>query len=312
MNAYNTENTRRATRRMPCGTTTDCHPSYTADDIKYSTATWDPCDRKAAVALHERYNAAKLACNDRRQSSTSVLSTGGWCLSAPVTKTHGHHSGGTVNLANNQTHALPKGHYAADAVVVAVIAALLQNQIPSLAMDRPQSINDFGAGVGQYGHALRAVNNSIDWQGYDGAGNVEMYTKGFVRFFDLTLPLSLPRADWMLSLEVGEHMPSTWEMMYFRNLHAHQCRGIIGSWAKLGQVGTGHVNNHAREYIMSRFAQLGYTSHAELQGLLLERPSRFETLPGLPVISQLRNNLFAVVRKNATCRPSTMRMRVRA
>ena len=26
-------------------------------------------------------------------------------------------------------------------------------------------------------------------------------TRGFVRFFDLTLPLSLPRADWVMSIE---------------------------------------------------------------------------------------------------------------
>ena len=125
-------------------------------------------------------------------------------------------------MLGNESHVLPRGHYPADGIGSGVLAALLLNEIPTLALDRPQSINDFGAGVGQYGHALRAINKSIIWRGYDGAGNVEEYTDGFVRFFDLTMPLSLPKADWILSLDVGEHLPPKWEFMYLRNLHAHQ------------------------------------------------------------------------------------------
>ena len=288
---------------MPCGSTTDCHPVYAAADIERSAAQWSPENNEAEVKLHERHNAAQSACSTGRQSTaTNVLKSGGWCLSAPQPKSHRTHSGGTVVLQNNETHTLPKGHYAPDAVVVAVLAALLQNQISSLAIDRPQSVNDFGAGVGQYGHALRAVNSSIDWRGFDGAGNVETYTNRFVRFFDLTLPLSLPKADWVLSLEVGEHMQPEWEQMYLRNLHVHQCRGIIGSWAALGQVGTKHVNNHGRDYILERLAQLGYEPHRELQQLLRDVPHRRTLLPsqlaGLPIITQLRRNIFAVVRKN--------------
>ena len=37
-------------------------------------------------------------------------------------------------------------------------------------------------------------------------------------------------SDWVLSLEVGEHVPSRYEDMYLRNLHAHNCKGIILSW----------------------------------------------------------------------------------
>ena len=132
-------------------------------------------------------------------------------------------------------------------------------------------------------------------------GNVETYTNRFVRFFDLTLPLSLPKADWVLSLEVGEHMQPEWEQMYLRNLHVHQCRGIIGSWAALGQVGTKHVNNHGRDYILERLAQLGYEPQSELQQLLSDVTHRRTLLPGLPIMKQLRRNIFAVMRKNPIC-----------
>ncbi len=51
------------------------------------------------------------------------------------------------------------------------------------------------------------------WDSYDGAGNVHEYTKGFVNYFDLTLPLELHKAVWMVSLEVGEHIPNEDEEM---------------------------------------------------------------------------------------------------
>ena len=212
-------------------------------------------------------------------------------------------------MLGNESHVLPRGHYPADGIGSGVLAALLLNEIPTLALDRPQSINDFGAGIGQYGHALQAINKSIIWRGYDGAGNVEEYTDGFVRFFDLTMPLSLPKADWILSLEVGEHLPPEWEFMYLRNLHAHQYRGIIGSWAKLGQLGTGHINNHRREYVTNRFTELGYLPNIELESLFSNYSKASSTLhriPTLPVYSQIRNNIFAFTRKQPVCRYSAM------
>ena len=36
------------------------------------------------------------------------------------------------------------------------------------------------------------------------AGDVTEVTGGFVQYFDLTLSLSLRRADWVMALEVGE------------------------------------------------------------------------------------------------------------
>jgi hypothetical protein len=70
---------------------------------------------------------------------------------------------------------------------------------------------DDGAGVGQYGHRLRSEDPDLLWTAYDGAGNVEEYTDGFVSWLDLTIPLSLPRADWVVSFDVGEHVPAPFE-----------------------------------------------------------------------------------------------------
>ena len=45
---------------------------------------------------------------------------------------------------------------------------------------------------------------------------------GFVRYFDLTMEgLQLPRADWVMALEVAEHIPNGQEQTFVRNVHAH-------------------------------------------------------------------------------------------
>ena len=112
---------------------------------------------------------------------------------------------------------MPAAHVEADVLILEGIRALARNG------RRTYSINDFGAGVGQYGHYLR--REGLPWHGYDGAGDVEEYTDGFVKFVDLSLPtLALPRADWVVSLEVAEHIPRTHEWAVLRNLHAHACR----------------------------------------------------------------------------------------
>ena len=56
---------------------------------------------------------------------------------------------------------------------------------------------------------------------------------------------------------MGEHVASADEATVIRNLHAHNCRGIILSWAVLGQKGPGHINNHDNAYLMRVFTQLG-------------------------------------------------------
>ena len=56
-----------------------------------------------------------------------------------------------------------------------------------------------------------------------------------------------------------------------RNLHAHNCRGIVGSWAAPGQRGTGHVNLRPREYVLQRFKELGYRPDEPLGRLCTSR-----------------------------------------
>ena len=123
-----------------------------------------------------------------------------------------------------------------------------------------KSISEFGAGVGHYGAELEPkFPANVEYRRYDGAGNVEEYTGGYVTFADLTTPLDLPVTEWIVCFEVGEHIPNYYEGMVIRNLHRHNTKGIILSWAILGQGGLHHVNNHSPEYMETLFAELGYT-----------------------------------------------------
>ena len=70
--------------------------------------------------------------------------------------------------------------------------------------------------------------------------------------------LALRRADWAMAIEAGEHVPREHEGMFVRNLHAHNCRGVVLSWAKLNQGGHGHVNTHDPAYVRAIFHDLGY------------------------------------------------------
>ncbi len=102
---------------------------------------------------------------------------------------------------------------------------------------------------------------TFSYEAVDGALNVERFTGGFVRWADLTLPLHTLRggpADWVLSLEVGEHLPVQYESQFFDTLDTHNRCGVVLSWAVLGQDGKGHVNCRSNEYVIAAMERRGY------------------------------------------------------
>ena len=165
---------------------------------------------------------------------------------------------------------LPAAHVPADELVLQELYRLVENQ-------GYRSILDLGAGVGQYGHSLRSRYGDAVWyRGFDGAGDVENYTNGFVRYVDLTLPFALRgRAEWVISLEVGEHVPRDYELMFVRNVHAHACNGVVLSWACYG--GHQHVNKRSNEYVIALFEGLGYRYKKEATDRI-RQPSTRERL----------------------------------
>ena len=128
---------------------------------------------------------------------------------------------------------------------------------------------------------MSSFPGSVTYLAYDGAGNVEEYTLGFLKHFDLTLPLALPRTDWVISLEVGEHVPSKFEGMLFRNIHRHNCRGVILSWGTFSQQGgRAHINLHDNEYVVNIMDRLGYYEDLELKKSLRDPEDNYRHFIG--------------------------------
>ena len=76
---------------------------------------------------------------------------------------------------------------------------------------------------------------------------------------DLAVPVDLGKQyDWVLSLEVGEHIPKEYEAEFIANLDRHAREGVILSWAVKGQGGHGHVNNQDNDYLKAIFEDYGY------------------------------------------------------
>lgn len=121
------------------------------------------------------------------------------------------------------------------------------------------SVGDFGAGPGEYGKRLMAANRGIAWEGYDGSDNIEEFTQGHVKYLNLAEPHDLGKMyDWVLSLEVGEHIPKASEAAFVNNLHRHNRRGMVLSWAIPTQGGLGHVNAKAPNETIALMTSMGY------------------------------------------------------
>ena len=66
------------------------------------------------------------------------------------------------------------------------------------------------------------------------------------------------KPDWILSLEVGEHIPKEFESAFIQNLTRNAKKGIIISWAIKGQGGYGHFNEQNNKYIKNLLYKFGF------------------------------------------------------
>lgn len=140
-------------------------------------------------------------------------------------------------------------HY--DAPLSAGLVAFLKAEDPSA------SVVDLGCGMGNYVKHFRSEGLRAD--GFDGNPHTPTLTDGVCGIRDLAEPFVFDTPyDWVMSLEVGEHLPAKFETVFLNNLHANNRKGIILSWAVVGQGGHGHVNERNNDYIKGRMAALGY------------------------------------------------------
>ncbi len=135
------------------------------------------------------------------------------------------------------------------------------------------SIADFGCGHGKY---TKLFDTEIKTDGFDGNPNTEALTNGLCKVLDLSLTFdSKKKYDWIMSLEVGEHIPKEFEGSFLWNLHNNNTQGIVLSWAIPGQGGNGHFNEQSNEYIKDKFKALGYENDLEAEKFLREKATHW-------------------------------------
>lgn len=139
---------------------------------------------------------------------------------------------------------------------------------------------DLGAGLGHYGKVFTEDNSPVkSWAGYDGAMNVQNATNGFVRFMDLTQPHPADerpcvKGDWVLSLEVAEHIPPQFTDHYIRNLRCSCTTGAVVSWALPIQTGgLGHVNCKEQKDAIAAMERWGFVVDKEATQVIQEKAS---------------------------------------
>jgi len=129
------------------------------------------------------------------------------------------------------------------------------------------SLVDFGCGMGEYVKTFQS--NGINASGFDGNPNTPQLTNNVCQILDLSVPKQFDEPfDWVLSLEVGEHLPPQFEDIFIQNLHVNNKYGIVLSWAVKGQGGHGHFNEQNNDYIKSKICELGYLNDIKSENKL--------------------------------------------
>ena len=100
---------------------------------------------------------------------------------------------------------------------------------------------------------------------------------------DLTIPqFGIRQYDWIISLEVAEHIPKKYEAVYLDK------EGILLSWAVPGQGGLSHINKKPIEYVTKVMRDNGFKRDAE-------KTMKLQTSASLPWI---KRNINVYVRNN--------------
>lgn len=202
-----------------------------------------------------RMAAGKCTCRD----AGAVGATGGFCVSASQPGTGG----------NNML----------DLAVSSAMCAVA---------GKGATVLDLGCGVGHYQKPIEKCG--LSWRGFDGSANIEDATEGRVHFADLSVPIDVGAADWVLSLEVGEHVPKEYESTYLDNIVRHARRGVILSWALPGQGGHFHINCRENDAVIQDLKDRGFEFDA----------ARTQSLRSQTRLSWLKKTTVVFRRKEAS------------
>lgn len=124
----------------------------------------------------------------------------------------------------------------------------------------PIMMADVGCGDGWYCEELQKTWSKSIIHGYEGC--VDMKTNGVyddIFIIDLSLKRYIDiHYDFVLCIEVGEHIPKEKEQIFLDNLARFCTKHLIFSWAVPGQGGRGHLNEQPEEYIHEQMINRGF------------------------------------------------------
>jgi SAM-dependent methyltransferase len=135
--------------------------------------------------------------------------------------------------------------------------ASLSNALCSLAKRLGiRKLYDFGCGAGKYVAAFQ--NIGINATGID--GNPVTSTIPNCQVQELTSSFQMDPVDFLLCLEVGEHIPKEFESTLLSRIdnHLNPHGTLVLSWAVKGQGGFGHVNCQNNDYVIKTITDCGY------------------------------------------------------
>jgi cyclopropane fatty-acyl-phospholipid synthase-like methyltransferase len=120
---------------------------------------------------------------------------------------------------------------------------------------KANTILDMGCGNGGYTKYLQNCGFSV--LGVDGNPETKLFGYDLL-VADLTIKRWFGNFDWVLSLEVGEHIPKIFESNFIDNLDTNNTKGIILSWSIPEFGGDGHVNSKTNQEVIDLITKRGY------------------------------------------------------
>ena len=90
----------------------------------------------------------------------------------------------------------------------------------------------------------------LDWSPYNNVSYVQK--KDITQQFDLGR-----KYDYVQSFEVGQHVRPEYQDGYIANLANSASKGIIISWAIIGQGGSDHINTQNSDTLIPKFEKHG-------------------------------------------------------
>lgn len=130
-----------------------------------------------------------------------------------------------------------------------------------LQVNDADDVIDMGCGDGYYTNYIN--NFDIPCIAVDGNPHTANLVGRGVFILDLSKKVTIGKFSWVLSLEVGEHIPSDREAVFLENLNYHAIDGLILSWAVRGQGGDGHINCLDNWEVIEKIEALGFEMDIE-------------------------------------------------